>query len=93
LLPQKQDLDILILLGSMTQPDEVEQQRERLGEKKEKHAGRCCTDHAERQTESENVLDSERWKGSPEPQMYFPHLTGTEAVASSVCGGDEGTDV
>ena len=39
LLAQKEDLDIFVMLTSMTKPDEVEQQRERLREKKEKHAG------------------------------------------------------
>jgi len=38
LLPQKQDLDFFVRLRSTTQPDEVEQQRERVREKKEKHA-------------------------------------------------------
>ena len=36
------------MAGSGEPPDEVEQQRERLGEEKEKHAGWCCREHAER---------------------------------------------
>ena len=35
LLTEKQDLNILIMLNSMTHPREVEQQRECLGDKKE----------------------------------------------------------
>ncbi len=48
LLPQKQNLDIFVMLSPTTQPDEVEQQRERVREKKEKHARWCCRDHAKR---------------------------------------------
>ena len=39
-LTHEQDLNILVLPGSMTHPDEVKQQRERLREKKAKHADR-----------------------------------------------------
>ena len=34
LLAQEQDFDILVMVGLPAQSDEVEQQRERLGEKK-----------------------------------------------------------
>lgn len=56
LLPQQQNFNILVLLGSTTQPDEVEQQGEHMGEKKEKHVGRCCRDHAERRDYQENRM-------------------------------------
>ena len=39
LLSKQQDLSILVDVSSTAQSDEVEQQRERLGEKKEKHTG------------------------------------------------------
>ncbi len=48
LLPQEQDFEIFVMLASTTKPDEVEQERERLREKKEKHAGSRCRDHAQR---------------------------------------------
>ncbi|MDP9314707.1 MAG: hypothetical protein M3R24_28175 [Chloroflexota bacterium] len=47
LLAQKQDLDIFVMLRSVTSPGEVEQQRERVREKKEKYARWWCRDHAE----------------------------------------------
>ena len=38
LMPQEQDFELFVMLASTTKPDEVEQERERLGEKKEQHA-------------------------------------------------------
>ncbi|HSH78288.1 MAG TPA: hypothetical protein VLA19_07120, partial [Herpetosiphonaceae bacterium] len=39
LLAEEEDLNILVLLSLMAQPEEVEQQRVRLGEKKAQHDG------------------------------------------------------
>ncbi len=39
LLAPEKDVDIFVMVSLTTQPNEVEQQRERLSEQKEKHAG------------------------------------------------------
>jgi hypothetical protein len=56
LLAQKEDLEIFVMVGAMTQPDEVEEQRERAGEKIKQHGGSWCRDHAE----GDNGSDAER---------------------------------
>ncbi len=47
---KEQDLNILVMLGSTRHPDEVEQERQRLCEKKEKHGGTYGSDYADEQS-------------------------------------------
>jgi hypothetical protein len=61
LLTEEQDLDILVDVGSTAEPDEIEQPRQSLGEKKEDHGDKPRREHAQARTAPQ--LSGHRCKG------------------------------
>ena len=74
LVSSKQDLDVYVIVGSTVRPGQVNQDRQRLCQKKEEHGGKGCRDHAE---DHRGIGGQARWaplKGLGRPRRIFRTL-------------------
>jgi hypothetical protein len=62
LLPQKQDLGILVKVWLAPQADEVQQQQKHLCQHKEEPGKRPCTEHAERRDRQRKRIVCREWE-------------------------------